>query len=177
MKYLVNCKTKEHYRVPADCSGVDWDVVDIIEADSEGWIKHTGTECPLPDDVRCEYIMRSHGKSITVKGSGILDWSQGNELYHITHYRPILEKAEPIPAPQYDPRSVSFKPKRLFDDLLERLEASHAAAQALPDLVAQLRDRLKPLGLGVMYLSEFDAVEPETAETPQDDKYKYTTTW
>jgi hypothetical protein len=173
MKYLVNKETKEHRidRIPEALPAEAWY---RVEADDEGWIKHTRKECPLPDDARCEYIMRSRGKSITAKRSGILDWSQGNERYHITHYRPILEQAEPIPAPQYDPRSVSFKPNRLFDDLLERLEASHAAAQALPDLVAQLRDRLKPLGLGVMYLSEFDAVEPEAAvETPQDDKYKY----
>jgi hypothetical protein len=157
MKYLVNKETKEHivYKPCHDyLNSVVWRTV---EADSEGWIKHEGKECPLPDDVKCR-LKFDNGNVSTAESASYWGWSNS----FITHYRPILEKAEPIPAPQYDPRSVSFKTKRLFDDLLERLEASHAAAQALPDLVAQLRDRLKPLGLGVMYLSEFDAVEPES---------------
>jgi hypothetical protein len=164
MKYLINRKTKEHKVLNDDMvwRHDDWQ---LVGADSEGWIKHTGTECPLPDDVRCEYIMRSHGKSITVKGSGILDWSQGNEVYHITHYRPILEQAEPTPAPQYDPRSVSF-------NLLKQLAAAHEAAAKIPDIIAQIKTMLEKYGHTVVPMNPFVAaefVEPEAAVDPTQD--------
>lgn len=157
MRYLINRKTNEHERY--DGQNYDATKYRIVEADSEGWIPHTGNECPLPYNHLHEVKDRDGGVRRSDEPQ-LWDWYKDGTPSDITHYRPILaekvQEAEPT------------KPKRLFDDLLERLEASHNAAQALPDLVAQLRDRLKPLGLGVMYLSEFDAVQPEPdVKTPQ----------
>lgn len=157
MRYIIGRKTNEHERY--DGQNYDATKYRIVEADSEGWIAHTGKECPLPEDARCE-VKFGNGTIIIWDSAGRCWWHNTA----LKAYRPILAEKVQEPEPT--------KPKRLFDDLLERLEASHAAAQALPDLVEQLRDRLKPMGLSVMYLSEFDAAEVEPAvETPQDNKY------
>jgi len=108
MKYLINRKTKEHKVLIDDmvwCHD-DWQ---LVGADSEGWIAHTGKECPLPDDVMCD-----------------TKWDDGQggprvAAYHwkwhdpsITHYRPILtEKVqEPEPTKLNSPRRCS----RCFTD-------------------------------------------------------------
>ena len=152
MRYIIDRKTNEHERY--DGQNYDATKYRIVEADSEGWIPRTGSENPLPDDVWCEIKCSDNSQSKSPLMAKSWRWNDPG----LKFYRPILAEKVQEPEPT--------KPKRLFDDLLERLEASHAAAQALPDLVEQLRDRLKPMGLSVMYLSEFDAVEPEPAVEP-----------
>jgi len=159
MGYLVNRVTKEH-----DQFGPEWIVV---EADSEGWIKHEGNACPLPDDVDCE-IRLADGMEVHQKDYKMYTprcWEKWNYSSDITHYRPILEpekvqEPEPTHAPDYDPRSVSF-------NLLKRLQAAHEAAQTIPDLEAKLREVLAGMGYDLVARSPF--VEPEAAvETEQD---------
>jgi hypothetical protein len=197
MKYLINRKTKEHRIAGDDWQNTDTDHWRIVQADSEGWIEHTGAVCPLPDDVDCE-IRLADGMEVNQKDYKMYTprcWEKWNYSSDITHYHPILEQAEKVQEPETTETSYVFDVK--FDgmpmeptceerhaaanhklmkqaefsrlDVLGRLEMSHEYARQIPDLVAQLRDRLKPLGLGVMYLSEFDAfVEPEAAvETTQ----------
>jgi hypothetical protein len=141
MRYLVNRETKEHIldTGTAPMHGY-WR---RIEADSEGWIKHTGTVCPLPGDCMT-YIREDKHQwvSESARKAGFWNWR------YVTHYRPILEQAEPIPAPQYDPRSVSF-------NLMDRLKAAHEAAQQIPDLEAELREVLWSMGYDLVSRSPF----------------------
>lgn len=181
MKYLVNRTTKEHVIKHKGFASFDRLRWIEVKADSEGWIKHTGRDCPLPDDVLCD-LKFANGKKGGVFDSKVVAWHLPDGGYKITHYRPILE-AEPVQetdweyrceeavrkATSHEPQFTTLTVKTL--DLLDRLDAAHAAAQALPDLVEQLRDRLKPLGLSVMYLSEFDAVEPEPVDVSLAEKY------
>jgi hypothetical protein len=167
MKYLINRKTKEHKVLHrhTEYATCDWS---IVEADPEGWIKHEGNECPLPDDAMCD-TKWDDGIGAPTRAAG--DWKWIDPA--ITHYRPILaEKAqepEPIPATQYDPRSVSF-------NLLDRLKSAHDQAQQIPFLEAELRRELAGMGytlgeIGVVEPANSTAVvvEPEAAvETPQD---------
>jgi hypothetical protein len=168
MKYLVNRVTKEHFPYNGSrkhgekaVENGDYSLY-VIEADSEGWIPHTGTECPLPDDVRCDIKCVDEKASLQARNANQWSWNKTNCFTDITHYRPILTEAEPRPtaetylnaaekileskrdklytkeggkaepSPDYDPRSVSF-------NLLKRLQAAHEAAQTIPDLEAQLR--------------------------------------
>lgn len=162
MKYLVNRKTKEHTVATREDMmlvkefGLNSDVFALVEADSEGWIDHVGSECPLSDDVKFQ-ARRRDGEL----AAEVTSWAQGHGNRTITHYRPILtekvQEPEPIPAPQYDPRSVSF-------NLLERLKAAHAQAQQIPDLEAELREVLGSMGYDLVARSPF--VEPEAAVEP-----------
>jgi hypothetical protein len=69
----------------------DWK---MIEADSEGWIKYTGTECPLPDDCLCETAVFGSTYPFTEKAKHIL-WPM------LWAYRPFLtEQAEPVQEPE-----------------------------------------------------------------------------
>jgi hypothetical protein len=162
MKYLVNRKTKEHKLTTNTMSWGDKDWT-LVQADPEGWIKHDGTECPLPDGARCDIRFNS-GALVNTKTAYGWVWKNA------THYRPILddkvqerdakewsrrceEAVKKALYPDYDPRSVSF-------NIIDRLKSAHEAASEIPDLVAELRQALEPLGLGVMYLSQFDEVKP-----------------
>lgn len=100
MRYLVNRKTKEHQRMPFDClyAPSGWR---IVQADSEGWIAHTGKECPLPEDGRCE-ITEGDWKSGPRQAA---HWS----WVSVSHYRPILEPEkvqEPEPTQRKTPDLV-----------------------------------------------------------------------
>jgi hypothetical protein len=69
----------------------DWK---MIEADSEGWIKYTGTECPLPDDCLCETAVFGSTYPFTEKAKHIL-WPM------LWAYRPFLtEQAKPVQEPE-----------------------------------------------------------------------------
>jgi hypothetical protein len=86
MKYLVNKETKEHVIYVPWSMNSQWT---LVEADSEGWIKHEGKVCPLPDGVRCDII---EGKWTSPDARPAKNWSWGSAL----RYRPILtEQAEP----------------------------------------------------------------------------------
>lgn len=129
----------------------------LVEADSDGWIKHEGNECPLPDDVICE-----------VKNKQGVQWEVGWMLLAgnfywpaVSAYRPIL--AENVQEPEYDPRSVSF-------NLLDRLKAAHKAAQQIPDLEAELREVLGSMGYDLVARNPFVEAEADV-KTPQDNKY------
>lgn len=198
MKYLINEHTKEHLRwthgiaMPMSAPGYK-----TVEADSEGWIPHTGTECPLPDDVWCEMQFSTGGTSSRLTTAKEWDWASK----YITHYRPILEPEKvqepmsttdwnkavrdstdkllaeagyqpdssvrhglammnfdkPIPAPDYDPRSVSF-------NLIDRLKAAHEAAQTIPDLEAQLRQVLAGMGYDLVSRNPFTQQRHGTGE-------------
>lgn len=151
MRYLVNRKTKEHKAATREDLmlvkefGINSDVFDLVQADSEGWIPHTGKECPLPDDARCEVTTLS-GSGIMIK-AGRMMWST------VVRYRPILtEQAEPTPALKYDPRSVSF-------NLIDRLKAAHEAAAKIPDIIAQIKAELEKYGHTVVPLNPFAGAE------------------
>jgi hypothetical protein len=173
MKYLVNRETKEH-RIYEDADGNkhylpaeerpnndDWM---FVEADAEGWIKWDGGECPLPDNCLCHYNM-VNGSWPRPCAARFLRWDRAGSEGDIIAYRPILDnpvvkESLTAPAPDYDPRSVSF-------NLLKRLEAAHEAAQSIPELEAELREVLGSMGYDLVARNPF--VEPESAtETPQD---------
>jgi hypothetical protein len=83
--YLIHETTKEHvlYRTGSP----------IVEADSEGWIPHTGNACPLPDDCLCEVWVKGAKRPFALENPQKLYWS---ELFS---YRPFLtEQAEPVKA-------------------------------------------------------------------------------
>lgn len=159
MKYLVNRKTKEHTVATREDMmmvkefGLNSDVFALVEADSEGWIAHTGKECPLPDDVRCEVMFLS-GEMSRERKPLSLYWGKDGYDCDITHYKPIPEQAEKVQEPDYDPRSVSF-------NLLDRLKAAHKAAQTIPDLEAELREVLGSMGYDLVVRNPFVDV-PET---------------
>jgi hypothetical protein len=163
MKYLVNRETKEHITWPENvpATGIMWRTV---EADAEGWIKWDGGECPLPDDCLCHYNM-VNGSWPRTCAARFLRWDRAGSEGDIIAYRPILDnpvvkESLTAPAPDYDPRSVSF-------NLLKRLEAAHEAAQSIPELEAELREVLGSMGYDLVARNPF--VEPESAtETPQD---------
>jgi hypothetical protein len=90
MKYLVNKETKEHVIYVPWLMNSQWT---LVEADSEGWIKHEGKECPLPDDCLCEVWVKGAKRPFALENPQKLYWS---ELFS---YRPILtEQAEPVKA-------------------------------------------------------------------------------
>jgi hypothetical protein len=163
MKYLVNRETKEHV-VCRDEFCIRSDRWTLVEADSEGWIKHTGDECPLPDDAPCLIRFKSDHESGRTDGTH-WHWDIGT----ITHYRPILtEQAEPVKEPDYDPRSVSFNPKSITEminesgakaspciDVITRLSIAHSSAQQIPDLEAELREVLGSMGYDLVARSPF----------------------
>jgi hypothetical protein len=160
MKYLVNRKTKEHKLTTNTMSWGDKDWT-LVQADSEGWIKHDGTECPLPDIARCDIRFNSGALVNTTRASG---WVWKNA----TRYRPILAVPEKAQELQFTPRCIRCGGGGIAPhdphcpngkNLIDRLKSAHEAASEIPDLVAELRRTLKPLGLGVMYLYEFDAKE------------------
>jgi hypothetical protein len=161
--YLIHETTKEHVLCkpgkPLQCIGYK-----TVEADSEGWIKHTGDECPLPDDAPCLIRFKSDHESGRTDGTH-WHWDIGT----ITHYRPILtEQAEPVKEPDYDPRSVSFNPKSITEminesgakaspciDVITRLSIAHSSAQQIPDLEAELREVLGSMGYDLVARSPF----------------------
>jgi len=160
MRYIIDRKTNEHERY--DGQNYDATRYRIVEADSEGWIPHTGNLCPLPDDVLCD-TKWDDGQGAPRMAAGHWKWRDPS----ITHYKPIL--AEKVQEPDYDPRSVSF-------NLLDRLKSAHDQAQQIPFLEAELRRELAGMGytlgeIGVVEPANSTAVvvEPEAAvETPQD---------
>jgi hypothetical protein len=96
MKYLINRETKEHRIAGDDWQNTDTDHWRIVQADSEGWIEHTGAVCPLPDD--CMTYIREDKHQLaweSAKKAGFWTWS------YVTHYKPILEQAEPVQEPDY----------------------------------------------------------------------------
>jgi hypothetical protein len=177
MKYLINSKTKEHkvyrpdtnYFFDADCR--------IVQADSEGWIKHDGGECPLPDDVRCA-VKIADGSTCSGYFHKARQWeweTSGDMSHDITHYRPILEQAEPVQEQTKTtlkvPQELQFTPRCIRcgaggiaphdphcpngKNLIDRLKAAHEAAQTIPDLEAELRKVLAGMGYDLVTRSPF----------------------
>ena len=161
MRYIIDRKTNEHERY--DGQNYDATKYRIVEADPEGWIKHEGSECPLPDDARCEVLFNSGVKKIIAAKHYY--WTD------IVSYRPILtEKVqEPEPAEtsyvfdvKFDgmPLEPTRKPKHFT--LLDRLKAAHKAAQQIPDLEAELREVLGSMGYDLVARSPFVEQNPDT---------------
>jgi hypothetical protein len=169
MRYLVNRETKEHIldTGTAPMHGY-WR---RIEADSEGWIKHTGTVCPLPGNILCDVVF-TDGSERTSAHAFAIGWNDAN----ITHYKPILEQAEPVKDDQYRAATEDYdrekelayaemeaerkhmeikeaELKRMM--LLDRLKAAHEAAQQIPDLEAELRKVLWSMGYDLVSRSPF----------------------
>jgi len=99
MIYAVNKRTKEHRRyskatfLPSQYEH-EWEV--IIEADADGWIPHTGNECPLPLDQPCECKTKS-GDSMKFSAAGsVIGWKKA-----VAYYRPILDADSKPEAPEY----------------------------------------------------------------------------
>jgi hypothetical protein len=159
MKYLVNRKTKEH--VPYNGSrkhgekaveNGDYSLY-VVEADSEGWVPHTGNECPLPDDAKCE-VKFGNGVTIIWQPADRCWWNNSA----LKAYRPILtEKVqEPEPEPDSDDGTRPEPPPADYgDDLVSRLKAAHEAAQQIPDIEAELREVLGSMGYDLVARSPF----------------------
>lgn len=102
MKYLINRKTKEHYVYGEDSPMTipfrDWA---LVQADPEGWIKHEGKECPLPEDCMVEVKVFNGAGSKDEASAYVwdnIDFDGKKKKIYITHYRPILTEAEPVKA-------------------------------------------------------------------------------
>jgi hypothetical protein len=173
MQYLINKETKEHIAYKPCHDHMNSVVWRIVQADSDGWVPHKGDVCPLPEDVPCQIRIKTGSVHSHVREACGWDWAHDN-YNAITAYRPILEpvqEPEPVPEPQYDPRSVSF-------NLLDRLKAAHAQAQAIPDLEAELREVLGGMGYDLVSRSPFVKAEAEPDMTDwlnwrEGDKVQY----
>lgn len=98
MIYAVNKRTKEHrIHTPGYPSSLD---EEFVEASPDGWIEWQGGECPLPDGVPCEYMMREHGSSRSEADS--LRWNHLNVHTDIIAYRPILDADTKPEPPAWD---------------------------------------------------------------------------
>ena len=163
MRYIIDRKTNEHERY--DGQNYDATKYRIVEADSDGWIKHEGMECPLPEDARCE-VKFGNGTIIIWDSAGRCWWHNTA----LKAYRPILAERvqEPEPAAELTTNTI---------DLLGTLARAHEHAQQIPDLEAELREVLAGMGYDLVSRSPF--VEPEdyaaaiaerepSVETPQD---------
>jgi hypothetical protein len=144
MKYLVNKVTKEHRVLPTD---VGWspELWSVVQADSEGWIKYKGNECPLPKHVKCDIKVGAVIGSPFAKQAHNWAWDSRS----ITHYRPIIEQVEKVQEPE------PVVKDSLTTDILDRLKAAHEAAQQIPDLESDLRDVLGGMGYDVVRCSPF----------------------
>ena len=172
MRYLINRKTKEHKLLHrhTEYATCDWHVV---QADYDGWIKHEGNECPLPEDVRCAVKCADGSTSNYSHKARQWGWETSGEMSDITHYKPILDPEkvqEPVTDAARKGRAaelsqIELAGKRMM--LLDRLKAAHEHAQQIPDLETELREVLGSMGYDLLVRSPF--VEPEPAvETPQD---------
>jgi hypothetical protein len=179
MKYLVNRKTKEHKAATREDLmlikdfGTNSDVFDLVEADSEGWIPHTGTECPLPDDAKCE-VKFGNGVTIIWQPADRCWWNNSA----LKAYRPILtEKVqEPEPEPDSDDGTRPEPPPADYgDDLVSRLKAAHAQAQTIPDLEAELREVLGSMGYDLVTRSPFFETEAHGTDAAVKDALIYGT--
>jgi hypothetical protein len=153
MKYLVDKKTKEHR--PYYGGSIEWaedQGLDIVRADSEGWIAHTGDVCPLPDDAKCE-VKFGNGVTIIWQPADRCWWNNSA----IKAYRPIL--SEKVQEPEQIPTQLTTNTL----DLLGTLKRSHEAAQTIPDLESELREVLGGMGYTLGKPSPF--VEPEAQGT------------
>lgn len=178
MKYLVDKKTKEHR--PYYGGSIEWaedQGLDIVRADFEGWIKHEGRECPLPEDVPCQVRIKNGSGHSHVREACGWDWAHDN-YNAITHYRPVLTEKVQEPEQTECVRCgaggiAAHTPHctERMKDLLDRLKAAHAQAQQIPDLEAELREVLGSMGYTLGKLSPFvpaEFVDAEPAvETPQ----------
>ncbi len=100
MIYAVNKRTKEHKQVTntgpvigcPEVMGTDGETWALVNADEGGWVKHDGSERPLPASARCD-VQFSGGLVNDAKASQPV-WSM------VEAYRPILD-AKPEP-PAWD---------------------------------------------------------------------------
>lgn len=163
MRYIIDRATKGHERY--DGQNYDATKYRIVEADSEGWIPHTGTECPLPDGVWCDIKTISGGSACGIAACWI--WNDPD----IKFYRPILI-LEPEKAQEPEPIPAQLTTNTF--DLLGTLKRAHQSAQQIPDLEAELREVLGSMGYTFGKLGPF--VEPEAAVEPSQDN-KYAAEW
>ena len=161
MKYLVNRVTKEHL-----IAGDDWadgPKYKVVEADAEGWIKWEGRECPLPNDARCE-VRFLRGETSIERSALALYWQADGDYSDITHYRPILDKQEALEQPECTwpcekadcikpPESITKESS--MTDILSRLDAAYEAASQIPDILAELRERLSKHGYDLVVRDPF----------------------
>jgi hypothetical protein len=183
MKYLVNRETKEHKVHPG--FGLygphGWD---IVEADAEGWIKWDGSkECPVADGSTVDVWTAPTVDFL----QGLPYYANKNPdkviWQCVARYRPILEPttkesltveqamdaAGAHYAKQWNADTEEAMDKAIegamdeydLSQLLINLKSAHEAAQMIPDLLAQLRQVLEPMGYDVVARSPF--VEPEQA--------------
>ena len=176
MRYIIDRKTNEHERY--DGQNYDATKYRIVEADSDGWIKHEGKVCPLPSDVWCEIKCVDNSQSEIPLMAKSWRW---NGL-GLTHYRPILadKVQEPVTDAARKERAaelsqIELAGKRMM--LLDRLKSAHEHAQTIPDLEAELREVLAGMGYDLVARSPFVEAEDYAAaiaerepavETPQD---------
>ena len=152
MKYLVNRETKEHRIAPAVVPPEFMGRWVIVQADAEGWIKWEGRECPLPDDVMCQ-IRNIFTVQSDLKSADEFYWS------HVKAYRPILDKPELKPSSDAFNAKIKAEQERRallqVGDLLDRLDAAREAAAQIPDILAELRERVGKHGYDLVARSPF----------------------
>jgi hypothetical protein len=169
MKYLVNKETKEH-KVTTDIFRSPNQIPDwlLVEADSDGWIKHEGDKCPLPDDARCE-VKFADGFTGRTLNAGYYGWSGLPNYTKISHYRPILAEPEKVQEPE------PVVKDSLTTDILDRLKAAHEHAQQIPDLEAELREVLGSMGYDLVTRSPFFETEAHGTDAAVKDALIYGT--
>lgn len=167
MKYLVNRETKEHVAATETMSWSE-DHWRVIEADSEGWIKHDGGECPLPDKgwVQVQHI---DGERRNYYYPQVLSWNYKglHRAKFPVAYRPILDSKPDIDQ-ALDMCAEQAVSEFNTGDLLSRLKSAHQSAAELPDIVAELRAQLEPLGYDLVARDPFVAQDEQPTEDMSD---------
>lgn len=169
MKYLVNTRTKEH-RIYDESQHGDLPnhKYRVAQADSEGWIKHDGGECPLPDE-GWVHVKHRDGLMRAYRYPRVLSWNHKgmDSAKHPVAYRPILgskpvchnvtqeEYDSLVKQGAFDNKPDSVVSESLATDLIERLKTAHQSAAELPDIVAELRAQLEPLGYDLVARDPF----------------------
>jgi hypothetical protein len=135
-------------------------MLEIVEADDEGWIPWSGGECPLPDWHEYNVKFKADcggGEGLSMCRPETNYWAaQGN----ILAYRPILKTAERVE--NYTeglPHSAFWKTE---PSVFDRLKSAVAASESIPGIIAEI-DALLPDGYCVAKR------EAEKAEQPAED--------
>jgi hypothetical protein len=183
MKYLINKETKEHFIFGADAPLPmpikNWAV---LEADSEGWIPHTGDVCPLPDDVKCEVKNEAGVQWDGLSPVGRVLISYNFYWPAVSAYRPILTEPEKVQETEElrllecsEIGTIKIQDTASTFNLLDRLKWTHEHAQQIPDLEKELREVLGSMGYTLGKLSPFVETESQGVDAAFKDALIYGT--
>lgn len=148
MIYAIHKETKKHEIV--DYSGESCNVQNCdgfvhyyVEADSDGWIPHDGSGCPLPDKHPCDVKHRDGEvfQSTFIGDSCAKDWthiSEDGDIGDIIAYRPILN-------PHGFVKDSSNDPQERFENIISQNETLSENMASAMDTIAQQDDYIKIL--------------------------------